>query len=54
MATKLSDAQIKKAARQGGENELMASKGPTKAKMPSTAPKGKFLPYKTGKMAKSK
>ena len=54
MATKLSDAQIKKAARQGGENELLASKGPMKGKIYPPKPGAKQLPQGLKKTAKTK
>ena len=54
MATKLSDAQIKKAARQGGENELLASKGPMKGKSYPPKPGAKQLPQGLKKTAKTK
>lgn len=54
MATKLSDAQIKKAARQGGDNELLASKGPMKGKSYPSKPGAKQLPQSLKKTAKTK
>ena len=52
MATKLSDAQIKKAARQGGDNELLASKGPVKGKAYPPRTGNKQVPQAPGKAKK--
>ena len=54
MATKLSDAQIKKAAKEGGDNELLASKGPMKGKSYPPKPGAKQLPQGLKKTAKTK
>jgi hypothetical protein len=54
MATKMSKSQIQRAAKEGGDNELLASKGPMKGKSYPPKPGAKQLPQGLKKTAKTK